>query len=329
MIYLEFLEGQGLGNQLWNYVALRSISNKLGFGYEIIYPENFKGSSFLEISYKGNANIKNYQNFIVQNKERNIFKEKLYYDNDFNSYSCDFDKEILKIKPNTIIKGLFQSENYLFKNDINKFIKLKKFDENNFNFLANTCLLNIRGGEYKRFKNLILPKSYWLNAMRNMRRINQNLNFRIVTDDYHYAMKLLPGLEILKGKINDDFNNLYYAEYLIVSNSSFSYFPINLGEKPKKIIAPSKWSRFGNVHNKWISPANYYKDWAYQNEKGEIISSNEIGKLIKETRRIYSSYNILTTEESINRKPQYSFLPNKLKKLIKKILSKLLPFHFG
>ena len=51
MIYVEFLEGQGLGNQLWNYVALRSISSKLGFGYEIINPENFKGKNFLDIKY--------------------------------------------------------------------------------------------------------------------------------------------------------------------------------------------------------------------------------------------------------------------------------------
>ena len=137
------------------------------------------------------------------------------------------------------------------------------------------------------------------------------------------------GRTIDGGKIDDDFCNLYYAEYLIVSNSSFSYFPITLGNKPKKIIAPSKWSRFGNDHDKWISPANYYKDWSYQNEKGEIISSNEILKLIKETRRVYSSYNILTTEESINRKTQYSFIPNKFKKLIKKILAKLFPLHIG
>tara|TARA_B100000212_G_scaffold283669_1_gene223867 strand:- start:1992 stop:2981 length:990 start_codon:yes stop_codon:yes gene_type:complete len=329
MIYLEFLKGQGLGNQLWNYVTLRSISNKLGFGYEIINPENFKGSSFLEISYKGYANLENSQDCILDNNERNIFKEKLFYDKVFNSYSSDFDKEILKIKPNTIIKGLFQSESYLFKNDIKKFIKLKKFEENNFNILENTCILNIRGGEYKRFKKLILPKSYWLNAIVNMRKIKQNINFRIVTDDYDYAKQLLPEVEILKGKINDDFCNLFYADYLIVSNSSFSYFPITLGEKPKKIIAPSKWSRFGNDHDKWISPANYYKGWSYQNEKGEIISSNEIRKLIKETRRVYSSYNILTTEESINRKPQYSFIPSKFKKIIKKILAKLFPLHIG
>ena len=52
MLYLEFLDGQGLGNQLWNYVTLRSLSNKLGYEYEIINPKNFKGKSFLQISYR-------------------------------------------------------------------------------------------------------------------------------------------------------------------------------------------------------------------------------------------------------------------------------------
>ena len=51
MLYLEFLDGQGLGNQLWNYVTLRSISKKLGFGYEIINPEKFKGKGMAKFSF--------------------------------------------------------------------------------------------------------------------------------------------------------------------------------------------------------------------------------------------------------------------------------------
>ena len=51
MIYLEFLEGQGLGNQLWNYVTLRSLSKVLGFEYKVLHPERFKGKNFLDISY--------------------------------------------------------------------------------------------------------------------------------------------------------------------------------------------------------------------------------------------------------------------------------------
>ena len=125
MIYLEFLEGQGLGNQLWNYVTLRSLANELGFGYEIINPENFKGKSFLQISYSKYKVRKNTKNNITRSHIPNIFREKLFYDKSLKTFVCDFDKEILQIKQNTLLKGLFQSEKYLFNNDINQYIKLK------------------------------------------------------------------------------------------------------------------------------------------------------------------------------------------------------------
>ena len=329
MLYLEFLDGQGLGNQLWNYVTLRSLSEKLGYEYKIINPNNFKGRSFLEISYSTNEFNQYIKNNIKEIHNTNIFKERLFYDNSLKTYVCDFDKEILKIKQNTLLKGLFQSEKYLFNNDINKFIKLKnssKYKSNNNN---PKCILNIRGGEYKRFKELILPKSYWLNAIKNMREICQNMKFFIVTDDYDYAKNLLPDLKILKGNIDQDFSQLFHSEYVIVSNSSFSYFPISMGEMPKKIIAPSKWSRFGNLQERWISPANCYKNWCYQNEHGEIISNKNIDKLIKSTKHFYSKYNVLTTEESINKKSFFYLFPNKFKKLVKKVFAKIFPLYIG
>ena len=326
MLYLEFLDGQGLGNQLWNYVTLRSLSKKLGYEYEIINPHNFKGKSFLQISYSTNKVRKN---IISGSQNLKIFREKLFYDKSLKTFVCDFDKDILQIEQNTLLKGLFQSEKYLFNNDINQYIKLKNSNRYKSNSQEHKCILNIRGGEYKRFKELILPKSYWLDAMKNIQNTHNNMKFYIVTDDYDYAKNLLPELKILKGNIDDDFTQLFNSEYLIVSNSSFAYFPITMGEKPKKIIAPSKWSRFGNVHQRWISPANYYKNWFYQNEKGEINSNENIEKIINNTRHFYSKYNILTTEESITEKRLLSFLPNNFKKFIKKILSKIFPLYIG
>jgi len=328
MIYLEFLEGQGLGNQLWNYVALRSISSKLGFGYEIINPDNFKGKTFLDIKYS--EKYKENSCSIISNEKyyQHIFKEKLYYDKVLKTFASDFDSEILKIKSNTLIKGLFQSEKYLFNNNINKFIKLKKSYGNKLNS-QNICILNIRGGEYKRFKNLILPKSYWLNAIKNMQKIEKKMEFVIVTDDYNYAKNLLPQLKILKGNLSEDFTELLQAKYLIVSNSSFSYFPINLGLKPLKVIAPCYWSRFGNSQKRWISPCNYYKNWCYQNEKGEILSEMSIEKLINETKEFYSTFNVLTTEEILSKKTFFSLFPKNFRKIIKKVLSKIFPLHIG
>ena len=326
MLYLEFLDGQGLGNQLWNYVTLRSLSNKLGYEFEIINPNKFKGKSFLQISYSTNKVRK--KKFSGSHNLK-IFREKLFYDKSLKTFVSDFDKEILQIKQNTLLKGLFQSEKYLFNNDINQYIKLKNPDRYKSNCKDHKCILNIRGGEYKRFKELILPKSYWLHAMKNMKNTHKNMKFYIVTDDYDYAKNLLPELKILKGNMSDDFTQLFNSEYLIVSNSSFAYFPITMGEKPKKIIAPSKWSRFGNIHQRWISPANYYENWFYQNEKGKIISNENIEKVINNTRHFYSKYNVLTTEESITEKSLLSFLPNNFKKLIKKVLSKIFPLYIG
>ncbi len=328
MLYLEFLEGQGLGNQLWNYVTLRSISKKLGLGYEIINPEKFKGKTFLEISYKENLVENNLNSYKKKNEINNIFNEKLFYDSEFKTFVSDFDENILKVNQNTLIRGLFQSEKYFLNHNINEFIKLKK-EFNDYSKFQNHCLLNIRGGEYKRFKNLILPKTYWINAIKNMKRIKNDLNFYIVTDDYNYASKLFPQIDILKGNMQHDFSRIFYAKYIIVSNSSFSYFPINLGEKPKSIIAPAHWARFANSKDKWVSPANYYKNWTYQNELGIILSNKEIKKSLENTRKIYNSYFVLTTKESISRKTILFYIPSKLKTLIKKILSKIFPLEIG
>ena len=78
-----------------------------------------------------------------------------------------------------------------------------------------------------------------------------------------------------------------------------------------------------------ISPSNYYNNWSYQNEKGEIISNKNIEKSIKNTREFYATYNILTTKDSISNKTIFSFLPNNLKKNIKRILSKFFPLDIG
>ena len=79
----------------------------------------------------------------------------------------------------------------------------------------------------------------------------------------------------------------------------------------------------------WVSPANYYTNWNYQNEKGEIMSNKICQKLVKETNEIYSSYNILTTKEGILKKTFLGRIPTNFKKVIKKLLSKIFPLIIG
>ena len=322
MIFIEFSSEQGLGNQLWTYSALRAISEIKGYEYGVLKPENFKGSKIMDISLGSKVDY-------PSKKDLDVYKERLYYDHDLKTFSCDYDEKILNLKPNTILKGLFQSEKYHFKKDIKKYMQIKSIENFNKDKLKNKCILNIRGGEYKRFRDLILPKTYWLNAMKEIKKEKENISFAIVTDDYNYSSKLLPGLEILKGNIKDDFLNLYYSEYLIVSNSSFSYFPIKLGGKAIKVIAPAKWARHNNQLNRWISPANYYSGWQYLDNKGYILSKKTINECIINTQKTYSNYNISSVEEQIKKRSFISLIPKKIRTKIKHLLSKIFPLLIG
>ena len=328
MIFIKFEKGQGLGNQLWHYVTLRSIAKYKSYDYGVLDYHNFKGLKFIEIEKSNKA----FNEFKSINEKINNFYETIFYDRDLNNYSCDYDKKILEISDDTILNGLFQSEKYIVskKEEINNFIKLKKNKIFINEDLDKLCILNVRGGEYKRHKNLILPKSYWTNAIKNMRRFYPNLIYKIVTDDYRYAERLLPGIDIIKGDISSDFNLLNKAKYLIVSNSSFSYFPITMGNYPNIVISPFCWSRFGNKYNRWSSPANCYKNFTWQDHQGNIVSKKQLDFSLLNTRKEFEKYNIRTENKNLNfRNRTIIFLPTKIRRFIKYILSLLFPLKYG
>ena len=325
MIYIKFKKGQGLGNQLWNYITLRSIAKYKSYDYSVLDYQYFKGIKFIEIE-KSNKNLD--KSICIEEKISN-FNETIYYDKELDNFSCDYDNSILEISDNTILKGLFQSEKYILggKQEINNLITTKKILLNED--WENLCILNIRGGEYKRHKNLILPKSYWTNAIKNMKKYYPNLIYKIVTDDYRYAKKLLPDIEIIKGDISIDFNLLIKAKYLIISNSSFSYFPIRMGNDPYMVIAPFCWSRFGNKYNRWTSPANCYENFTWQDHEGNIVDKNELDYSLFNTRREFEKYNIRTDKKNLNYKGRKNiFIPKKIKKIIKYLLSLLFPLKY-
>ena len=102
------------------------------------------------------------------------------------------------------------------------------------------CILNIRGGEYKRHKSLVVPISYWEGAIENFKTKFNIKKFIIVTDDYKYAKSLFPNLEVISGDVGACYAAIYNCKNIIVSNSSFSYFPCKTGLK-KNVIAPMFW----------------------------------------------------------------------------------------
>ena len=85
------------------------------------------------------------------------------------------------------------------------------------------------------------------------------------------------------------FYALYKVSFLWITNSSFSYFPITLGEKPDYVIAPLYWSRYGNKYNKWSSPANCYEGWIWQNNEGKYYKIEVINSLINSRNKYKDS----------------------------------------
>ena len=153
----------------------------------------------------------------------------------------------------------------------------------------------------------------------------------IVTDDPDYAHYLFPKLYIISGSIRDCYTALYTCQYAILSNSTFSYFPIKTSFTPKKIVAPFLFARFNSFSNRWASPSNFYQDWNWMNSEGNIVDEKKCVKFRDETIRFYcENFKIKMSHDYFMEKNRTlrSRIPLNFKKYPKLILSKLLPMFF-
>ena len=332
MIITELYSGQGLGNQLWCYSVCRSIADELNMPFKISGKENFKGKGFLNIDFFSKEYEELYSGYCATGKTHDIFYERLFYDPELDYIASGFDGSVRMISPNTKIEGFFQSEKYFF-NDlerIKRYIKIKDDKLSLISIPNNACVLNIRGGEYKRHKRFILPRDYWLNAMKNMKDIYNVNNFVIVTDDPKYVKALLPDIKTIITGIAESWIALYRASFLIVSNSTFSYFPIKVKIDKPVVIAPKYFARFNDKLNRWASPANIYKDWLWQDRCGELATYEKCMDEAMKTEEYYlKNYHILTPPNVVYRNGFRNYIPRWIKRIIKRIFSILFPLKFG
>ena len=281
MIITELYNGQGLGNQLWSYVVTRTIALDKGFEFGIMSPAKFKGKAFLDLDFgnevKGGQGPEGGPPISLPESISHYFVEKDIW---YEKYRCDirdYDSELLKIEDNTKLEGYFQSENFIHhrKNEIRSWLQVKAdFDCYEFS-KDDICILNIRGGEYKWNPELILQKKYWTDAIKNMLRVNKNLNFMIITDDVKYTEALLPQYPSYHFDIGKDYSIVKNAKYLILANSSFSFFPAWTSETVKYVIAPKYWARHNISDGFWACAFNLYRDWMWQDKSGTLFSFDE------------------------------------------------------
>jgi hypothetical protein len=291
MIVTELYDGQGLGNQLWSYVVTRTLALDRGLDFGIINPWKFKGRDFMDLDFgkevKGGSGPEGGPPTALPEGIINYYVEKDTYYKKFKCDIRDYDPGLLSIGDNTKIEGYFQSEKFIQhrRNVIRDWLRIKEgCDCYDFSH-DNLCVINIRGGEYKGIPDLILTKKYWNDAILNMLLVNNNLEFVIITDDVEYVKKILPQYRTFHFDIGKDYSIIKNAKYLILSNSSFAFFPAWTSETVKYVIAPKYWARHNISDGFWACAFNLYSGWMWQDRKGDLFT-------FEECKEEYSKYKL-------------------------------------
>ena len=269
MIAGIFHKGSGLGNQLAQYVMTRVIAMEKGYEWGMMWPENFKGNHLFSLDM-GEPVIfpeedKGYP-YPEPERIKEAITKKFVEQSELHPDGSDirgYDWRVKELENNTLIDGIFQGEEYFkhHKDKIRNWLTVEPLE-----MADDLCIINMRGGEYRAFPdNLLLPKSYWDTAIETMRKINPRMRFEIHTDDEELAQIWFPQFKATRS-MSENWRNIRYAKYLILSNSSFSILPAFLNEDVHKIIAPWGHARYNLGY--WALEQNKMKGWNYQKFDG-------------------------------------------------------------
>ena len=275
-IVINFLKGQGLGNQLWVFFSgiqlAKSNNCKVKFGNG----KFFKG--FFLINKK--LITKNY----IKVKKKYLISES--YDLFTNLDVTNYENQIKSIQEllthsDVEIIGSLQNKKFIpSKKTILKYLMFNSLKSNS------NCVIHIRGGDY--INTIAKPsKKFYEKAIT----IFKQKKILIATDDKKYASFILPDYQILNSKknhwdiltnkhhlvggIKKDFLSIAQAKNNIICASTFSFWASYIGSLffKKKIVAPAFW--FANrVSKNWWSPLNMLiNKWIYIDKNGKIIKS--------------------------------------------------------
>ncbi len=259
MISGIFHAGSGCGNQLHRYVATRVLAADKGLPFGMVAPENFKGSSFMNLDMGEPVPCAwtiGAGGEVIPISSMATWQELKIVDNgvDIRGYDPEFNF----VPDNTIIDGEFQDERYF----AHRLPEIKKWLQVDYLGMPDdTCVIGFRGGEFQYIPDLFLPEEYWQKAIDLMILENPNMRFIVVTDDPILARATFPDHVKISHEIGSDWRMVRHANYLIIANSSFYILPALLNSHVKKVIAPRFWARRNT--GAWATRQNYYSKFTY------------------------------------------------------------------
>ncbi len=274
MLVTELYNGQGLGNQLFCYVTTRTLALDLGYDFGIMGADKFKARSFIELDagkpvIGGLTPIEGQEPLILPYGITNYYVEKgKLHEN--GSEIRGYDEDLRRIPDNTKIDGLLQGEGYFQhrKEEIRKWLYVPTIE-----MPEKTCVINFRGGEYKYVPQFFLQKKYWDDGIRVMKEYGVT-DFVVVTDDIEEAKKFFPDFKVTHD-MKDDWVAIQSAHYLLLSNSTFAWFPAWLNTNAKLIIAPKYFGRHNVSDGYWSLETNLTKGWMWIDRNGVLFTYDE------------------------------------------------------
>lgn len=298
MIGTEIFEGAGLGNQLFFYVTLRCIAEDKGYDFGLLTPEYFAnnihsdcGLYFMDLDMGKPAKREDFTSTYAEKEDR-LFIGNSMHDLTHGCYVTGTDEKMKEVKDGTLLVGNMQAEDYYIhhKEEIKQWLKVKpEYDCMEYS-KDNLCIIHLRCSDYLGSPELYLKKKYWIHGMKNMKKINPDMEFMIITNDVREAGKILPGIPAYNFDLAKDYSIIKNAKYLLLANSSFAYFPVFTSDTVKTVIAPKYWARHNVSNGYWASEQNIYTGFTYQDRKGRLFSAEECRKELEEYKKTSSEY---------------------------------------
>jgi hypothetical protein len=282
----------GLGNQLFQYAAAKSLSlhsnTNLKLDVSSFYRENLPElevpRDFELYNFQGvheeiissPVNLENEKQTSVNSKLQKLFprhKRDIYIEPFYH-----YDRNFFKANTDVILKGQWQSEKYFlnFSDSIKSTFRLKEnLVSNVIQFLPKekeTVSVHVRRGDYMR-KQIILewhgvmPKSYYEKAFELLTKRISNIQVYYFSDDPEWVEKelipIMPGIIISSNISRNHFEDFYLmsqCKHNIIANSSFSWWAAWLNPNPDNmVIAPKKWFNKGPQDTQDLFPPAWIK----------------------------------------------------------------------
>jgi hypothetical protein len=265
----------GLGNQLFGYVAGRSLARSLGcsvridlkmvglggtnhgstiksFNLNAIYFSKKKSKSPLSnLASRVNAKlVRDYA--VVRFIAVKVFKI-------YQSQVIGYDPILKELKPGITIRGYFQTWRFVSELIANESFTLEVTDPSPWlemmkqrSAAENPIMVHVRRGDYA---NLIddfglLSCEYYQNALDALSDPTKTEQVWIFSDDINLAKKLLSSVtdkELIwidppmESSAAESMMLMATARKLVIANSTFSWWAAMLGNRNKMVIAPAKW----------------------------------------------------------------------------------------